>query len=122
MVIPETSWAGGVNGTLPGDRIDRNRTVTRMTWSNRTIQGKSIAMLLLAAHFSSLTVSPALAFELFGIRLWGEDKKEDPDIIDPKTYTVEVTTTGDRKNADGTRSEERRVGKGGRLRMATAPK
>lgn len=47
-------------------------------------------MLLLAAQFSSFIVSPALAFEIFGVRLWGEDKKEDPDIIDPKTYSVEV--------------------------------
>src|SRR5690606_14099365 len=72
----------------------------------------SIAMLLLAAHFSSLTVSPALAFELFGIRLWGEDKKTDPDIIDPKTYEVEVTTTGDRKNADGTEADLKSVVEG----------
>ncbi len=62
-------------------------------------------MLLLAAQFSSFIVSPALAFEIFGVRLWGEDKKEDPDIIDPKTYSVEVTTTGDRKNADGTEAD-----------------
>ncbi|WP_433761296.1 BamA/TamA family outer membrane protein [Brucella anthropi] len=76
-----------------------------MTWSNRTIQGRGIAVLLLAAQFSSFIVSPALAFEIFGVRLWGEDKKEDPDIIDPKTYSVEVTTTGDRKNADGTEAD-----------------
>ncbi|MGH8010548.1 MAG: outer membrane protein assembly factor, partial [Candidatus Binatia bacterium] len=76
-----------------------------MTWSNRTIQGRSIAVLLLAAHFSSFAMSPALAFEIFGVRLWGEDKKEDSNIIDPKTYTVEVTTTGDRKNADGTEAD-----------------
>lgn len=66
-------------------------------------------MLLLAAHFSSFTVSPALAFELFGVRLWGEDKKTDPDIIDPKTYEVEVTTTGDRKNADGSEADLKSV-------------
>ncbi|MGN7959542.1 autotransporter assembly complex protein TamA [Brucella sp. 22210] len=83
-----------------------------MTWSNRTIQGKGIAMLLLAAHFSSFTVSPALAFELFGVRLWGEDKKTDPDIIDPKTYEVEVATTGDRKNADGTEADLKSVVEG----------
>lgn len=66
-------------------------------------------MLLLAAQFSSFTVSPALAFELFGVRLWGEDKKTDPDIIDPKTYEVEVTTTGDRKNADGSEADLKSV-------------
>ncbi|MCI0998727.1 autotransporter assembly complex family protein [Ochrobactrum teleogrylli] len=69
-------------------------------------------MLLLAAHFSSFTVSPALAFELFGVRLWGEDKKTDPDIIDPKTYEVEVTTTGDRKNADGTEADLKSIVEG----------
>ncbi|MBJ6132535.1 outer membrane protein assembly factor [Ochrobactrum sp. Q0168] len=69
-------------------------------------------MLLLAAHFSSFTVSPALAFELFGVRLWGEDKKTDPDIIDPKTYEVEVTTTGDRKNADGSEADLKSVVEG----------
>ncbi|MFD1198256.1 autotransporter assembly complex family protein [Brucella gallinifaecis] len=72
-----------------------------MTWSNRTIQGRSLIVLALAVQFSSITVSPALAFEIFGVHLWGEDKKVDPDIIDPKSYSVEVTTTGARKNADG---------------------
>ncbi len=76
-----------------------------MTLSNRTIHGRRVAALLLAAHFSAFAVSPALAFELFGVRLWGEDKKEDPDIIDPKPYSVEVTTTGNRKNVDGSEAD-----------------
>ncbi|MUJ18390.1 outer membrane protein assembly factor, partial [Brucella abortus] len=66
-------------------------------------------MLLLAAHFSSFALSPALAFEIFGIHLWGKDKKQDPDIIDPKTYSVDVTTTGDRKNADGKEADLKSV-------------
>ncbi|ACD71603.1 autotransporter assembly complex protein TamA [Brucella abortus] len=80
-----------------------------MIWSNRTIRGRGIAMLLLTAHFSSFALSPALAFEIFGIHLWGKDKKQDPDIIDPKTYSVDVTTTGDRKNADGKEADLKSV-------------
>ncbi|OYR19846.1 surface antigen variable number repeat family protein [Brucella thiophenivorans] len=56
-----------------------------------------------------MTVSPAMAFEIFGVRLWGEDKKTDPDIIDPKSYTVEVNAVGNRKNADGTEADLKSV-------------
>lgn len=80
-----------------------------MIWRNRAIQGRSVIVLALAVQFASMTVSPALAFELFGIRLWGEDKKTDPDIIDPKNYTVEVTSSGTRKNADGTDADLKSV-------------
>ncbi len=80
-----------------------------MTWSNRTIQGRDIIALALAVQFSSMTVSPAMAFEIFGVRLWGEDKKTDPDIIDPKSYTVEVNAVGNRKNADGTEADLKSV-------------
>ncbi|WP_094506074.1 autotransporter assembly complex protein TamA [Brucella thiophenivorans] len=80
-----------------------------MTWRNRTIQGRDIIALALAVQFSSMTVSPAMAFEIFGVRLWGEDKKTDPDIIDPKSYTVEVNAVGNRKNADGTEADLKSV-------------
>jgi len=80
-----------------------------MTWRNRTIQGRSVIVLALAVQFASMTVSPALAFEIFGIRLWGEDKNTDPDIIDPKSYTVEVNAVGNRKNADGTQADLKSV-------------
>ncbi|MBC2884122.1 outer membrane protein assembly factor [Ochrobactrum sp. CM-21-5] len=61
-------------------------------------------MLLLATQFSSFAVSPALAFEIFGIHLWGEKKTDDADVVidDPKHYSVNVDTIGARKNVDGT--------------------
>ncbi|WP_433849005.1 autotransporter assembly complex protein TamA [Brucella pseudogrignonensis] len=80
-----------------------------MTRRNRTIQGRSLIVLALAVQFASMTVSPALAFEIFGIHLWGQKKETDPDIIDPKSYTVEVTTSGTRKNADGSDADLKSV-------------
>lgn len=80
-----------------------------MTLSNRTIQGRGLIALALAVQFASMTVSPAMAFEIFGIHLWGKKKEADPDIIDPKSYTVEVTTSGARKNADGSDADLKSV-------------
>ncbi|MCX2695467.1 autotransporter assembly complex protein TamA [Ochrobactrum chromiisoli] len=80
-----------------------------MTRRNRTIQGRSLIVLALAVQFASMTVSPALAFEIFGIRLWGKDKSVDPDIIDPKSYSVEVNAVGNRKNADGSDADLKSV-------------
>lgn len=95
-----------------------------MTWSSRTIQGRSIATLLLAAHFASLSVSPALAFEIFGIHLWGEKKNDDADavIADPKHYSVEVVTSGDRRNADGSEADVKSVVEGASGLMSDADK
>jgi translocation and assembly module TamA len=48
--------------------------------------------------------SPAAAFELFGIKLWGSRQAEDADTIDdPHSYSVELTVTG------GDRALERTV-------------
>ncbi|WP_218780053.1 hypothetical protein, partial [Cellulomonas iranensis] len=82
-----------------------------MTWSNRTIQGRSLIVLALAVQFASMTVSPALAFEIFGVRLWGKDKTEDADAVisDPKHYSVNVEATGSRKNADGSDADVKSV-------------
>lgn len=80
-----------------------------MTRRNRTIQGRSLIVLALAVQFASTAVSPALAFEIFGIRLWGKDTNADPDIIDPKSYTVEVNVLGNRKNADGSDADLKSV-------------
>lgn len=80
-----------------------------MTRRNRTIQGRSVIVLALAVQFASTAVSPALAFEIFGIRLWGKDTNADPDIIDPKSYTVEVNVLGNRKNADGSDADLKSV-------------
>ncbi|MBV2142225.1 autotransporter assembly complex protein TamA [Falsochrobactrum sp. TDYN1] len=82
-----------------------------MIWSNRTITGRNIAALLLTACFSAFSLSPALAFEIFGVRLWGEDKKDDADavIADPKHYSVNIETPGNRKNADGSDADLKSV-------------
>jgi len=65
------------------------------------------AVLLLAAQFSPVALSPAAAFEIFGIRLWGEEKKDDADavIADPKHYKVNVVITGSTRNHDGSESD-----------------
>ncbi len=43
-------------------------------------------------------VSPAQAFDLFGIHLWGQKKEDDSDavIADPHRYTVDLTQTEDK--------------------------
>ena len=50
-----------------------------------------------------MAATPAHAFELFGIKLWGKDKAEEADdvIAEPKHYKVEVTSSGNRTNKDG---------------------
>jgi translocation and assembly module TamA len=47
-----------------------------------------------------MAATPAHAFELFGIKLWGKDKAEEADdvIAEPKRYKVEVTSSGNRTN------------------------
>ncbi|MBX8799786.1 outer membrane protein assembly factor [Ochrobactrum sp. MR28] len=50
-----------------------------------------------------MAATPAHAFELFGIKLWGKDTAEEADdvIAEPKRYKVEVTSSGNRTNKDG---------------------
>ncbi len=100
---------GRGRGTPQSDRIDRNRTLTRMISSSRTIRGKSIALLVLVAPVSFLAISPAQAFDLFGIHLWGKKKTSDAGISDPKHYSVEVDMVGDRRNADGSKADLKSV-------------
>jgi translocation and assembly module TamA len=59
------------------------------------LRGILMATLLVS---NALAASPARAFELFGVRLWGEREPEDQiEIIDPLPYTVTMTVSG----ADG---------------------
>lgn len=52
---------------------------------------KTVSALLVAVSVFALYPEPASAFSLFGIHLWGKDKEAaDDEIIDPKTYTIEV--------------------------------
>ena len=83
------------------------------------VQAAALALLALCAG------GPALAFELFGFRLWGSDEKEADriEIIDPLPYTVEVRVTGDgdlQKTVENASSlwlqrEQPAAGKGGLL-------
>src|SRR5262245_52733385 len=42
--------------------------------------------------------SPAAAFELFGVHLWGAREAEEADTIDdPLSYSVELTVAGDNR-------------------------
>jgi translocation and assembly module TamA len=52
-----------------------------------------------AAAFAVLfACSPATAFELFGVHLWGPREAEETDTIDdPHNYSVELTVTGDNR-------------------------
>ncbi|PRD44160.1 hypothetical protein C5748_06000 [Phyllobacterium phragmitis] len=72
-------------------------------------------MLLLAAQVSPLVLSPAAAFEIFGIRLWGEEKQDDADavIADPKRYKVNVVITGNTRNHDGSEGDIKDTVEGG---------
>ncbi|MFC4626387.1 autotransporter assembly complex family protein [Daeguia caeni] len=78
-----------------------------MNLSRRTVDTKTIMALIVAAQMSCLTASPAFAFELFGIHLWGESQKDDADavIAEPKRYSVDVETVGERSNADGSKAD-----------------
>lgn len=55
-------------------------------------------VVLLAATFliaASAAVPSAYAFEIFGIKLWGSDEPETPDVIgEPQNYSVEIVVTG----------------------------
>ncbi|WP_188823221.1 autotransporter assembly complex protein TamA [Brucella endophytica] len=72
-----------------------------------------IVALVLAAQVSPPALSPAGAFELFGIHLWGEKKKtEDDSITDPKRYKVQVVVTGNVRNHDGSESDAKETVEG----------
>ncbi|MCF7670314.1 autotransporter assembly complex protein TamA [Bacillus subtilis] len=64
---------------------------------------KVSTLLLFTALLPVMAATPAHAFELFGIKLWGKDKAEEADdvIAEPKRYKVEVTSSGNRTNKDG---------------------
>ncbi len=64
---------------------------------------KVSTLLLFTALLPVMAATPAHAFELFGIKLWGKDKAEEADdvIAEPKRYKVEVTSSGNRTDKDG---------------------
>ncbi len=64
---------------------------------------KVSTLLLFTALLPVMAATPAHAFELFGIKLWGKDKADEADdvIAEPKRYKVEVTSSGNRTNKDG---------------------
>lgn len=78
----------------------------------KPIYKASILALLMAAQLSPFLASPATAFELFGIHLWGEKKPaNDPDavIAEPKNYDVEVVVSGGQINPDGKEDNSKEV-------------
>lgn len=78
-----------------------------------TVRGIGITALLLAAQVSPFALVSANAFEIFGVRLWGE-KKEDADaaISDPKRYKVQIRITGNARNHDGSKSDAKETVEG----------
>lgn len=78
----------------------------------KPIYKASVLALLMAAQLSPFLASPAQAFELFGIHLWGEKKQvNDPDavIAEPKNYDVEVVVGGVQIKPDGKADNSKEV-------------
>ncbi|MGU3574223.1 autotransporter assembly complex protein TamA [Brucellaceae bacterium C25G] len=83
-----------------------------MRLTAKPIYKASILALLMAAQLSPFLATPAQAFELFGIHLWGEKKpKVDPDavIAEPKNYDVEVVVSGVQINPNGKNDDSKAV-------------
>ncbi|TSE13572.1 outer membrane protein assembly factor [Mesorhizobium intechi] len=52
---------------------------------------RALLLAMICASVLAAGSSPAAAFELFGIKLWGSSKDEDADIVDPLRYVVTIT-------------------------------
>jgi translocation and assembly module TamA len=81
----------------------------------KPIYKASVLALLMAAQLSPFIATPAQAFELFGIHLWGEKKpKVDPDAVigEPKNYKVEVVISGAQINPNGSSDDSKAVVEG----------
>ena len=56
---------------------------------------RALALALLAGVATFTASQPAVAFELFGIKLWGASKDDDADIVDPLTYAATINLAED---------------------------
>ena len=52
---------------------------------------RALLLTMMCASVLAAESSPAAAFELFGIKLWGSSKDQDADIVDPLRYAVTIT-------------------------------
>jgi len=52
---------------------------------------RALLLAMMCATVLAAESSPAAAFELFGIKLWGSSKDQDADIVDPLRYAVTIT-------------------------------
>jgi len=52
---------------------------------------RALLLAMMCASVLAAESSPAAAFELFGIKLWGSSKDQDADIVDPLRYAVTIT-------------------------------
>lgn len=83
-----------------------------MSLTAKSIYKAGIGALLITAQLSPFMATPADAFELFGIHLWGEKKTDnDPDavIAEPKHYEINIDITGTRSNADGSEANVKKI-------------
>ncbi len=89
-------------------RASKQDSKREMNLTAKTIYKAGIGALLITVQLSPFMATPAVAFELFGIHLWGEKKTtDDPDavIAEPKHYEVNVEITGKRSNTDGSEAK-----------------
>ena len=52
---------------------------------------RALLLAMMCVSVLAAESSPAAAFELFGIKLWGSSKDQDADIVDPLRYAVTIT-------------------------------
>ncbi|WP_095091469.1 autotransporter assembly complex protein TamA [Mesorhizobium sophorae] len=99
--------------------------------SGGTAPGRVLSRALLLAMICSTALvaeaGNAVAFELFGIKLWGSSKDEDADIVDPLRYAVTISAPDADKdlvkkleNASALKSDEERPVSGSLGLMAKA--
>ena len=55
---------------------------------------RAATAMLLSTTLLAVQTEQAMAFKIFGIRLWGSENEEDPDVVDPLDYAVTFEVVG----------------------------
>lgn len=102
-------------GFEPGSDVTERLARNAEKWAPRRRLSRALACALLCSSAVLLECRNAAAFEIFGIRLWGSDDKEDAGITDPLRYsvTIEAPDADDNlrkrlENASGLKADEDR--------------
>ncbi len=114
-------------GVEPGSDVTERLARNAEKWAPRRRLSRALACALLCSSAVLLECRNAAAFEIFGIRLWGSDDKEDAGITDPLRYsvTIEAPDADDNlrkrlENASGLKADEDRPVSGSLGLMAKA--